>query len=171
MHDQPSTLFTPCWSMVQLLLRTILMPVRSQFRINSRGDFFHFHSGYHIFQNSLFTQSKSVMAYLLFAVVAFLWTKFIRCSNVYAQCQLSSTCPPNSTNMDLSQVKTIPQQQPLQSVLIYTTPPPSSNTTAPSDPKHHPAELIFLASWLVAQRGHHYLLLFCFLSSLPSKLV
>ena len=82
-----STLFTPCWSMVQLLLRTILMPVRSQFRINSRGDFFHFHSGYHIFQNSLFTQSKSVMAYLLFAVVAFLWTKFIRCSNVYAQCQ------------------------------------------------------------------------------------
>lgn len=60
-----STLFTPCWSMVQLLLRTILMPVRSQFRINSRGDFFHFHSGYHVFQNSLFTQSKSVMAYLI----------------------------------------------------------------------------------------------------------
>lgn len=52
-----------------------------------------------------------------------------------------------------------------------TTPPPSSNTTAPSDPKHHPAELIFLASWLVAQRSHHSLLLFCFLSSLPSKLV
>lgn len=51
------------------------------------GDFFHVHSAYHIFQNSLFTQSKSVMAYLLFAVVAFLWTKFIRCSNVYAQCQ------------------------------------------------------------------------------------
>ena len=74
-------------------------------------------------KNSLFTQSESVTAYLLFAVVAFLLTKFIRWSNEYVQCQLSSTCPPNSTNMDLSQVKTIPLAAAI-AIHADTTPPP-----------------------------------------------
>ena len=103
----------------------ILIPVWSQFRIiNSRGISSISTVATTSSKNSFFTQSKSAMAYLLFVVVAFLWKKFIRCSTEYAQCRLSSTCPLNSTNMDLSQVKTIPLAAAI-AIHADTTPPPS----------------------------------------------
>lgn len=69
-----------------------LVPVQDQFG----GNFFHLHCGDDISRNSSFNQSKSAVARLLFVVVAFLSTKFIRRSCEHAQCLLSSTYPPPS---------------------------------------------------------------------------
>ena len=151
-----------CWSMVQLLLGTI---VWSQFKINSGGISFISTVATTSSKNSVFTRSKSATAYLLFAVVTFLCTKFIRCSNEYAKCRFSSTCPPTSVNIDLSRVNTIPHCYPrwhnsslshlLQIQLHLPTKIVTQQTSCP----------------FLAQRGHHYLLLFCSLSYLPSKLL
>ena len=114
-----STLFTSCWSMVQLLLRTILMSVRSQFRINSRGGFLpcpqclpHFPK----FSLHTIKVCDGILALCCGRLSLDKVHPMQQC--VCPVSVLSSTCPLNSTNMDLSQVKTIPQQQPLQSVLI-----------------------------------------------------
>ena len=49
-------------------------------------------------KKALFTAAKSSGVCLLFAVVAFLLTNFIRLRRWYAHCRLNSMWPPNSTS-------------------------------------------------------------------------
>ena len=89
----------------------------------------------------------------------------------YTQRLLSSMCPPNSISIDLSQVKTMPLAAAI-AICADTTPPSLTffiyNCTFRSKSSSNRTRLP--ASLLVAQRGCHYLLLFCSLLSLPSKL-
>ena len=77
----------------------------------------------------------------------FLWTDFMHWRSEYAQCLLSSTCPPNSASNDLSQVSRIPLAA---ATAILQIPclillSPSSNTSASSYPTYPEEELVFLA--------------------------
>ena len=113
-----STRLTPCWSIVQVLLGTI------QLGISSGGISSISTVATTSCRNCSFSLVKLVLVRLLLAVVTFLCTNFIWCSNEYARCLLSSTCPPNSTSSDLSQVRTMPLAAAI-AILADMTPPPS----------------------------------------------
>ena len=75
-----------------------------------------------LFRNSSFSLLKSAFECLLLAVVAFLFTNFMRLKSNYAQCLFSSIWPSNSTKLDWSQDSRMPLAAAI-AILAETTPP------------------------------------------------
>ena len=118
-----STLWEPRCSIVQDDEGTSLIPGWSQFVISSGGISSMVTVAHTSSRNDFFSAEKLSMECILLAVVALLWTKFMRFSRECAQNRFSRTFPPNSSSLLLSNANKMPWAAAI-TIRAETAPPP-----------------------------------------------